>query len=79
MSSSLSRLQKFVKPLEIKSQTKVSSDMDDFWKDCFDTPKINENEIKRTTIITTNNNNNSAQNISPDKNPEEYITCIIFF
>lgn len=73
--SSSSRLQKFVKPLEIKAQKKVSSDMDDFWEDCIGTPKLIENEIKRAN---TNNNNNSA-NKNPDEIPEEYITCKFFF
>lgn len=65
---SSSRLQKFVKPLENNIPIKkASSEMDDFWEDCIDTTKLNENENKKKDRPNSNNS---------DENPEDYITCI---
>lgn len=68
---SSSRLEKFVKPMENSIQKKVSNEIDEFWEDCIDSPKIKEDANKKLNINSANSNN-------PEEVPEEYITCNFF-
>jgi len=50
-------------------QKKLTNEMDNFWDDCIDPLKLNDNEDKK--------NNNVQKSNKTDEDPEDYITCKI--